>query len=371
MHEEIRNIKYPRRVLMRKGMNNIAKALINLLTRIDKHGLERLPSKGPAILAGNHVAVLEAVMLAAYCPGTIEFIGSGDIPFDPNYAPIVKAYGCIPINRGNLDREGLNQALGVLRQGGILAIFPEGGIWDPAQMQAQIGVAWLSYAAQAPIIPIGFGGVSGALSKALKLKRPNVSINVGKVIPPVTLQNDHASMKTNLETAARNILTEIKALVPEEELRQFHRRSNTVYHLEVDITSHGADVILPDHLQVRHGSAYARFLYNPTMMDVLIRNLHLPLKPLKKVNSQSDLKSLVNAWDSILAYLEDNPGFFTYRFGVEDGLAMKKALFELRSLAEWAQQSGCALTLTPRRRYQNANTGALVLEQGGCFPKYM
>jgi len=52
------------------------------------------------ILAGNHVAVLEAVMMAVYCPGVVEFLGNGDIPFDPNYAFIANSYGFIPINRG-------------------------------------------------------------------------------------------------------------------------------------------------------------------------------------------------------------------------------------------------------------------------------
>ncbi len=371
MSNDGNNLKFPRRALVRKGMTTLAKGMLSLLTDIDSNGLERLPKHGPIILAGNHAAVLEAVMMAAYCPGTVEFISTGDIPLDPNYAFIVNTYGVIPVNRGNLDRKGLNLALNVLKQGGILGIFPEGGIWNPAQMQAQIGVAWLSYQAQVPIIPIGFGGVHGGLEKALQFKQPKLSINVGELIPPVSIMDDEASLKTNLETAARHILTEIKALIPEDDLRQYRLQANVVYHLEVDVFSHKSDLTLPDHLQVSHGSVYARFLYNPTMMDVLIRNLHLPLKPLKKVDYQTKLTPVVKAWDAILAYLEDNPGFFTYRFGIEDGLAMKKALIELRNLGKWAEKSGYALTLTPHRRYQNANTGALVLEQGGCFPKCM
>ncbi len=170
MNQAKYTLKYPRKVLARKALMVSACALFGLLSRVEINGRERLPKKGPIILAGNHVAELEAVMMAAFTPGQVEFIGTGDIPFDPNYAAFVKAYGLIPVNRGNVDRQGLKMGAAVLEQDGILGIFPEGGTWDPAQMQAQIGVAWLSYKAQAPVLPIGFGGMKGAaLGKSLNL----------------------------------------------------------------------------------------------------------------------------------------------------------------------------------------------------------
>lgn len=35
-------------------------------------------------------------------------------------------------------------------------------------MRTQTGVAWLSYHGQAPVLPVGFGGTSGAMGKALR-----------------------------------------------------------------------------------------------------------------------------------------------------------------------------------------------------------
>lgn len=77
------------------------------------------------------------------------------------------------------------------------------------------------------------------------------------------------------------------------------------------------------------------------------------------------------AWESILNYLQENPGYFTYRFGVEEGLAVEMALKELIRLAKWIQKSGYSLTINPVRRYRNGNTGAQVTERGGCFPSSM
>lgn len=365
------SLNYPRKVLLRKSMLGLGKILLALLADVKIEGRQKLPEKGPIILAGNHVAVLEAVMMAVYTPGMVEFLGTGDIPFDPNYAFIANTYDLIPVNRGNLDQKGLQMALDVLKQEGILGIFPEGGTWSPAQMQAQIGVAWLSYKANVPVLPIGFGGIKGGLEKALHFKHPRLIMNVGEIMPPVTLADPDASLKSNLSLAANQILAEINTLIPEKDLRRFRRRVDETFELEIDLLSHETPLELPEEFKVRHGSAYARLMYNPTMMDVLVRNIDLPIKPLKTVYHQSNLKPVIRAWDAILDYLQENPGYFTYRFGVEIGLAVKEALLELRKLGEWANESGYALTINPIRYYQNANTGAQVIERGGCFPKSM
>jgi len=371
MKADVFSVTYPRKVAIRSGMTSLGKMLMDLLADVKITGQERLPEKGPMILAGNHVAVLEAVMMAVYTPGMVEFIGNGDIPFDPNYAFIANTYGLIPVNRGNIDRKGLKMGVDILKQGGILGIFPEGGIWDPANMQAQIGVAWLSYCAQASVLPIGFGGIKGGLERALKLKHPSLTMNVGEPIPPVELEDRILPMKANLEMSANRILEKINSLVPEKDQQRFHRRVDEKYQLEIEVLDVDYEVEIPADLLVRHNSIYARFLYNPTMMDVLVRNLHLPIKPLRNIYHQTKIKPLLRAWQSILDYLETNPGYFTYRFGVEGGVAMKKALGALLRLGEWVHQSGYAITIQPIRRYRNDNTRAEVIECGGCFPKSM
>ena len=371
MNKNGNSITYPRHVLRRKVMRGVGRGLMAVLADFEIKGREKLPKKGPMILAGNHVAVLEAVMMAIYTPGIVEFLGNGDIPFDPNYAFIANSYDLISVNRGNLDRKSLQLALDVLKQGGILGIFPEGGTWDPDQMQAQTGVAWLSYRSQVPVLPIGFGGIKGGLKKALAFKHPRLVMNVGDLIPPVTLTNESQSMKTNLERAANHIMQEIKALIPEEDLQGTPNRVDETFDLEIDVLTHHNTLAIPKEYRVRHGYAYARFLFNPTMMDVLVRNLRLPIKPIQKVTHQFDLQPLIAAWEAILDYLEVNPGYFTYRLGIDDGLAVKHALIELRQLAQWAAKSSYGLTIKPIRSYRNAKTGARVLERGGCFPASM
>lgn len=371
MTDKTYSIRYPRRAFIRRSLTSIGKLLLTLFAEIQINGKDKLPKKGPVILAGNHASALEAALMASFTPGIVEFLGNGDIPFDPNYAFITRAYDLIPINRGNLDRKGLQMGLEVLEQDGILGIFPEGGIWDPAQMQTQIGTAWLSYRSQSPIIPIGFGGMQGGLSKALHLQRPKFTMNVGKPLPPVVVTEKDTTIKQQLQNASEKIMSEINALLPIEDLEDCHKRMDESYQLDIKVFSANTSITMPEDLKVTHGAAYAQFLFNPTMMDVLVRNLNLPIRPIKNVIRRFELEPLLNAWSAILDYLKINPGFFTYRFGMENGLAVKEALLELVELGKWVQTSGYALTLNPIRQFRNANSGALVIERGGCFPNSM
>jgi hypothetical protein len=240
-------------------------------------------------------------------------------------------------------------------------------------MQAQLGAAWLSYRTQAPIIPIGFGGVMGGVQAALTLKRPRLTMNVGELIPAVVADPGLASLRDVLDRSAQEILAQIRDLVPQDDIQKSSQRFDEKFCLTVEVHPGAVDtqLDLPEHLQIEHGSAYARFLFNPTILDIFIRNLRLPVHPVKDVTFRSDLEPLIAAWDSILNYLEVNPGFFTYRFGVEEGLAVKNALNELRLLALWAQEKNYSLTLIPIRNYRNAKTGEEHTEKGGLFPNSM
>ncbi|MFN2303119.1 MAG: hypothetical protein ACK2TV_05235, partial [Anaerolineales bacterium] len=65
------NLKYPRRVPLRRGLLAIGRLLIDLLAEVEIINKDRLPKKGPVILAGNHVAAIEAVLMAVYSPSLV------------------------------------------------------------------------------------------------------------------------------------------------------------------------------------------------------------------------------------------------------------------------------------------------------------
>jgi 1-acyl-sn-glycerol-3-phosphate acyltransferase len=335
----------------------IGRLLLPILARIKITGRENFPHTRPVILAGNHVAFLEVALMVVYPPYLVELIGTGDIPLDPTFAPLANLYGFIPINRGNLDRAGLKQALTVLEQGGVLGIFPEGGIWQPNQMQAQTGVSWLSSQAQAPIVPIGFGGMRGAINAMLHLKRPQLTMNIGDPIPPIQIMQNGVSRKTAFRAGALHVMERIQALIPAEEQQERKAYSNQRYVLEVVVIgTDGKNIPHPTDCGIKHAPQLAQFLLQPVLLDVFVRNLkRAEVKPLQNLNQAYPAAEILRAVQSISDYLAINRGFLTYRFGMETGLAMHSGLTDLLKLSSWAAQSNSAIQITPMCFYADLN----------------
>ncbi len=177
------SLPYPRLQVRRRILGFLARGLLRLLTRTKVEGIEKIPSEGPVILAGNHAAYIEPILITVYPRRLVEPVGAGDLRFEAIIDSVVSFYGFIPFNRGSLDRKGLNQAMDVLKQDGVIGIFPEGGTWAPGKMQPQIGVALLSQRTGAPVVPIGFSGLQNSFQRVMQLKRPKLLMRVGEAIP--------------------------------------------------------------------------------------------------------------------------------------------------------------------------------------------
>jgi 1-acyl-sn-glycerol-3-phosphate acyltransferase len=317
------------------------------------------------ILAGNHVAVVESALMAIYSPRQVEFLGTGDIPIDPSFAWLTDLYQFIPILRGSVDRQAMNMARDVLRQGGALGIFPEGGIWDPDSMPVRLGVAWLSREAQAPVLPVGFGGLRGAVKNMVAFKRPRLTMNVGSLIPALPKTAPGGDQRGEMEAYSRQVIGAIQALIPEAERRSQPRRVEERYALELSAVQGGGEKEPLDDLSVAEGAAFAQFLFNPVLVDVFYRNLHMPVGVLRDLRNPVDPAELAVACRLILDYLPSNPGFFTYRLGMQTGIEMQSALATLAAVGQRCAAEGHSLELLVRRSYRREQNGPQIVETLG------
>ena len=77
------------------------------------------------------------------------------------YRAVLTSIGTFPISRGEADLSGIRTALRILKEGGILCIFPE-GTRNKARKEPllplQEGVAMISLRAKAPIVPMWVDG---------------------------------------------------------------------------------------------------------------------------------------------------------------------------------------------------------------------
>jgi len=359
-------IKYPRRILIRQSLRYLGLALMPFLARAQVTGRDNFPRTGPLIVVGNHTAAMEVVMMTLFAPYPIEYMGSIDIPHERFMALVIHAYGFIPVFRGNVTPSSMKTGISVLNQNGVLGIFPEGGIWEPSIRQAQSGVAWLSYHAQAPILPIGFGSMAGALKKIFAFERPALKMNVGELMPPVQ-KPEGKSHKQHFQDEADRIMDAVWELIPEEDRVREARFQNERFELLVDVhTKNGAKVPISEALRIKNGAAFSKFTHRTTLIKNFILNLHLPeVEHLTRLADGPSPDDLLKATTSLLKHLEtDNPYYFTYRYGHKEGQAMEAGIREVDALVRWAKSENLDVQFTPLRRFTViANGEEVVLER--------
>ncbi len=362
-------IKYPRRMLARGTARFLGRLILPLFFKIDVSGRENFPSRGPLLAVGNHTAVMEAVLMAIYTPWQVETLGAADIPHETLSKVTMEYFGFIPVKRGHFDRAALRKALGVLEQGGVIGIFPEGGIWNAGAMRAQTGVAWLSYRAKAPVLPIGFSGTKGALGAAFRLARPQLTMQVGKPLSPARLQPGKAR-KASLEAYAQRVLEAIQALLPADERASQPTVANERFELEIVAHRPDCDTIpMPEHLTIRYPQALAKLLHRPAILKIFTSNLNLPTQPLQHLAQKPTPAQLATALQSILNYLwEQNPYLLTYRFGPKEAERMALGMEDLLALTRWAEEADVSLNITPIWRYDDlSQQREIVQTEQGAF----
>jgi 1-acyl-sn-glycerol-3-phosphate acyltransferase len=347
--------------------------LLQSLFRVDIVGEDNFPQGGPLIIAGNHVAVMEGPLMAIFTPWQVEMLGASDIPHEKVSDLAMRFFGFIPVQRGHADRPAMRKALDVLAQGGVLGLFPEGGIWDAGVMAAQTGVAWLSYRTGAPVLPVGFGGTLGALSAALRLRRPRLTMTIGNLIPPVEVPSN-TPRKPALAAYAARVVAAIRVLVPADALPPKVSMVDERYELDLAATKPQAQPLdIPPELEIQHRAALAKLLLSAPVLKIFRQNLRLPMEALQTLDHRPPARGIASGTQSILNYLvSENPYLLTYRFGPRQAAAMQAGLEELLALANWADDEGYALVITPVRRYYSPELDREIVQTDqGSFKGWM
>jgi 1-acyl-sn-glycerol-3-phosphate acyltransferase len=366
-------VHYPRRRLPRALCRATGRLLIPILCRLELNGEENFPERGPLLVVGNHTAVMETILLTVYTPWQIEMLGSIDIPHERITDIVSRFYGYIPIRRGRMEKTSMIQALSVLEQNGILGIFPEGGIWDSGAMRAQTGVAWLSYRSGAPVLPLGFSGTKGALGAAFRFQQPEISMRVGKPLPPAHLPKG-TPRKIYFQEYAETVMQAVNALLPEDSLPQGDLVYDENFELRIVLEStNGGPQTYPSNLSIEHSRELTKFLHRPGILKIFRKNLHMPIDALQNLDHSFNPAEIAHSTELILDYLEkDNPYLLIYRFGPKEAQKMHQSLEELLDLARWADKQGLELHLTPIRRYRKAGEeDEIVQVKQGRFEDWM
>ncbi|PLR66995.1 MULTISPECIES: lysophospholipid acyltransferase family protein [Bacillaceae] len=96
------------------------------LYRIEVKGKEHFPKDGAVLLCSNHIDNLDPPTVGISAPRQVHFMAKEELFRVPVLGGIVRKVGSFPVKRGMSDREALRKGLNVLKDGGVLGLFPEG-----------------------------------------------------------------------------------------------------------------------------------------------------------------------------------------------------------------------------------------------------
>jgi len=155
--------------------------IFKLFFRLKVTGQGNIPQDGPFIIVANHSSLLDPVILGVSLRSKIIFIAAAYL-FEIRWLGyLLRKANSIPIYRENYTNniKSIKQALKILQKGGVLGIFPEGGVdRQKDDLPIKAGAAFLATRVGVPIVPIKINGADKVLPRGAKFIRSLNKIEV-------------------------------------------------------------------------------------------------------------------------------------------------------------------------------------------------
>ena len=199
-------------------------------------GAERLRTEGAFIIAPVHRSNLDGPLVNSRCPRMVRSLAKIEMFKGRAGTWISAMIGSFPVHRGAGDRRTLLAAIGLLRRGEPLLVFPEGTRHSGREVGEIFGgAAFLAARTGVPILPVGIAGTEEAMPpKAKFLRRVPVSIVVGEPLLPPDTENGRLSSRqrseftVRLREAMQSAMDEAVALASTRRGRRRRRREDGV-----------------------------------------------------------------------------------------------------------------------------------------------
>jgi len=121
------------------------------------HGAGHVPSAGPVLLTGNHIGLFDGPLLTALAPRVVHALVKREM-FEGLGGPLFRGLGQIAVRRSGVDPFPVKQAVRVLRDGGVVAVYPEGTRGRGDVAHSRVGAAYLAMVTGAPVVPVAHLG---------------------------------------------------------------------------------------------------------------------------------------------------------------------------------------------------------------------
>ena len=140
--------------LVLMGMSVYARVVHRLVARNAEHVPATIKA-GPLIIVANHTAGVDPLLIQSVCRFEIRWVMAQDMRF-PLFDPFWRWSGIVFVDRTTGDVNGTRAALRHVREGGVLGIFPEGGLERPPRIIRPFhrGIGFIIKKTGARVLPV-------------------------------------------------------------------------------------------------------------------------------------------------------------------------------------------------------------------------
>ena len=177
-------------------------------------GMEHIPTVGPVLLAANHIGILDGPLLGAYAGRPVHAVVKREM-FQGRMGAMLLSLGQIPVQRDAVDPRAVRQMLRVLRDGGVVSIYPEGARGTGDFAHSRLGAAYLALCSGAPVVPVACLGtrLPGASVSSYPPRGSRVDVVCGApyVVVPVPWPRRKAHVAAVAEDLRRSLAAHVRA----------------------------------------------------------------------------------------------------------------------------------------------------------------
>jgi 1-acyl-sn-glycerol-3-phosphate acyltransferase len=167
----------------------VLRPIFKFLWRFEVSGAEHVPKSGRAIIAPNHISVIDSFAVPAVLPRRITYVGKVEYLDDWKTRRLFPALGMIALDRsgGESSKGALDVAAELLEADELFGIYPEGTrARDGRLHRGHTGPARLAFQTGAPIVPVGIEGTDFIQPPDTPIPRPFMSARIafGEPVDP-------------------------------------------------------------------------------------------------------------------------------------------------------------------------------------------
>lgn len=215
---------------MAKGLARSIVAMLGPVTVLNRENSEGrfgppgLPEAGPYLLAANHISHFDPVLISLESQREIEWMAMVELFKNRFLAAFFRMAKAFPADRARVDREAVRTALKRLKKGGVVGIFPEGGIRTGKESilegaPIRPGVAALAQMGRVPVVPCVVLGTDQLYSwrRWLPFRRARFWVGFGapiRIREELPREEARVRLEEELAAAIRDLYRQLREASP-------------------------------------------------------------------------------------------------------------------------------------------------------------